>query len=46
MIKVANYYIQHLGLEPHPEGGHFARSIESAEEMDVRGEKRKLFSSI
>lgn len=46
MKKDAHYYIRHLGMEPHPEGGYYKRSFASAEEMDVNGQKRNLFTSI
>ncbi|ARK30623.1 cupin domain-containing protein [Halalkalibacter krulwichiae] len=40
----ANYWISHLGLEPHPEGGFFKRSFESTEELNEQS--RKLYTSI
>ncbi|WP_227939469.1 cupin domain-containing protein [Alkalihalobacillus deserti] len=40
----AQYWITHLGLEPHPEGGFFKRSFESKEEISEKA--RKLYTSI
>ena len=40
----AEYWITHLGLEPHPEGGFFRRSFESKEEISEKA--RKLYTSI
>lgn len=42
MQKDANYYIQHLGLEPHPEGGHYKNTFASGESLQAR----KLYTSI
>lgn len=46
MKKDAHYYIQHLGLEPHPEGGYYKSSFASKHGMDMDGKKRHLFTSI
>lgn len=51
-MRDANYYVTKLGLEPHPEGGFYKRTFESAErtsdqELSVEFEgKRKLYTSI
>ncbi|HLG28359.1 MAG TPA: hypothetical protein VI423_11280 [Paenisporosarcina sp.] len=31
----ATYYIEHLNMEPHPEGGHYARSFYSDIKMNI-----------
>ncbi|MDF2067207.1 cupin domain-containing protein [Bacillus sp. Cr_A10] len=38
----AEYYIKHLGLEPHPEGGYFKSTFASEESVN----SRKLYTSI
>jgi predicted cupin superfamily sugar epimerase len=40
----ADYWIQHLNLEAHPEGGFFKRSFRSNEEIQNKG--RMLYTSI
>ncbi|TQR21584.1 cupin domain-containing protein [Psychrobacillus vulpis] len=46
MERDASYYINHLGLEPHPEGGYFKSTHTSQESIDAFGTTRKLFTSI
>lgn len=46
MIKDANYYINHLGLDQHPEGGFYKSSFTSSEEINAFGTKRSLFTNI
>lgn len=46
MQRDASYYIKHLGLECHPEGGYFKSSYTSDEAIDAFGTSRKLFTSI
>ena len=46
MKKDASYYIEFLGLEPHPEGGYFKSSFASTETLDVSGSSRNLYTSI
>ncbi|WP_144510711.1 cupin domain-containing protein [Bacillus sp. FJAT-22090] len=42
MQKDANYYIQHLELEPHPEGGYYKSTFASADSIG----ERQLYTSI
>lgn len=43
----AAYYIEHLNMEQHPEGGHFARSFYSDEKMNTSGNTvRNLYTTI
>ena len=43
----ASYYIEHLNMEQHPEGGHFARSYYSDEKMNNFWNKtRNLYTTI
>lgn len=43
----AAYYIDHLNMEPHPEGGHFTRSFYSDEKMNTSENKiRNLYTTI
>ncbi|MFJ8063520.1 cupin domain-containing protein [Psychrobacillus sp. NPDC096426] len=46
MNKDANYFIQHLNLEPHPEGGYFKSTHASEETLDAFGATRKQYTSI
>jgi len=46
MHKDANYYIQHLNLEPHPEGGYFKSTYASMETLDTSGGTRNQYTSI
>ena len=46
MKKNADYYINHLGLEQHPEGGYYKNSFTSSEEIEAFGTKRSLFTNI
>lgn len=46
MHKDAKYYIQHLGLEAHPEGGYFKSTHASEETLDAFGATRKHYTSI
>lgn len=46
MNKDANYYINQLGLDKHPEGGYYKNSFTSAEAIDAFGTKRSLFTNI
>ena len=46
MQKDANYYIQHLNLEPHPEGGYFKSTHVSEDTLDAFGKVRKQYTSI
>jgi predicted cupin superfamily sugar epimerase len=36
-MQTAQYYIQSLGLQPHPEGGYFAETYRSAEVISREG---------
>ncbi|MHA0856973.1 cupin domain-containing protein [Paenibacillus sp. CMAA1364] len=48
----AQYYVTKLGLDPHPEGGYYKRTLESSEQISDQEltvdfeEKRKLYTSI
>lgn len=42
MQKDASYYIQHLGLEAHPEGGYYKSTFASGESINARS----LYTSI
>lgn len=46
MKKDASYYIEHLGLEPHAEGGYFRSSFASENTINANGSARKLYTSI
>lgn len=46
MNKDANYFIEKLGLEQHPEGGYYKSTFSSEEEIDAFGTARKLFTNI
>ena len=46
MKKDANYFIEKLGLEQHPEGGYYKSTFSSKEEIDAFGMKRNLFTNI
>ncbi|MFJ7972181.1 cupin domain-containing protein [Psychrobacillus sp. NPDC096389] len=46
MYKDADYYIQHLGLEAHPEGGYYKSTYASKETYDAFGKTRKQYTSI
>lgn len=46
MYKDADYYIQHLGLEAHPEGGYYKSTYASKETYDAFGTIRKQYTSI
>ena len=43
----ATYYIEHLNMEAHPEGGHYTRSFYSDEKMVTSDSKtRNLYTTI
>jgi uncharacterized protein len=42
----AEYWIKHLNLIPHPEGGYYKSTYDSDSELEIIGNKRKLFTSI
>lgn len=43
----ASYYIEHLNMEAHPEGGHYTRSFYSEEKMETSDSKtRNLYTTI
>jgi uncharacterized protein len=44
--KNAQYWINHLGLNPHPEGGYYRSSYASDDSISVEEKGRKLFTSI
>ncbi|MER2260807.1 MAG: cupin domain-containing protein [Psychrobacillus sp.] len=46
MRKGASYYMEHLGLEPHAEGGYFRSTFASEDTLNTNGSSRKLFTSI
>ena len=46
MEKDASYYIEHLGLEPHAEGGYFRSTFSSDNTISANGLDRKLYTSI
>lgn len=46
MNRDANYFIDKLGLEQHPEGGYYKNTFSSAEEIGAFGTTRKLFTNI
>ncbi|MBB4826104.1 putative cupin superfamily sugar epimerase [Sporosarcina luteola] len=46
MKQDARYFIEQLRMEPHPEGGYYASTFHSKEEMDRQGKRRKLYTSI
>lgn len=45
-MKTANDWIQALQLQPHPEGGHFARIYESSKQLNTANGKRAIASAI
>lgn len=44
----ADYWIEHLGMEPHPEGGFYKRTFESDEMIvtESHSTQRRLYTSI
>lgn len=46
MRKDANYFIEKLELEQHPEGGYYKNSFVSNETIDAFETKRKLYTNI
>ena len=46
MKQDAQYFIDQLKMEPHPEGGHYVGTFHSDEEMDRQGSRRSLYTSI
>ena len=46
MKKDANYFIEKLELEQHPEGGYYKSTFSSDEEIDAFSVKRNLFTNI
>lgn len=46
MIKGADYYIEKLALEPHPEGGYYKSSFTADESIEAFGTTRKLYTNI
>lgn len=46
MIKSADYYIEKLALEPHPEGGYYKSSFTADESIEAFGTTRKLYTNI
>lgn len=45
-MKTAQYYIKHLELEPHIEGGYFKECLLGKDTMTYRGQERNFYSSI
>lgn len=45
-MKSANYFIEKLQMESHPEGGYYKRSLYSDSEIEVGEKKRHLWTSI
>ncbi|WP_147535725.1 cupin domain-containing protein [Bacillus marasmi] len=45
-LQNAEYYIKHLNLVPHPEGGFYQSTVSSEIEINVSGKQRKLYTSI
>ena len=46
-MKSAEFYIKHLDMEPHIEGGYFKECLLSGDTISYRGMKdRRLWSSI
>ena len=46
-MKSAEFYIKHLNMEPHIEGGYFKECLLSSDTISFRGmEDRRLWSSI
>ncbi|MBM7662055.1 putative cupin superfamily sugar epimerase [Bacillus mesophilus] len=41
-----DYWIEHLELQPHPEGGFYKATFTSIDELSVSDKKRKLYTSI
>lgn len=46
MDRLARDWIESLGLEPHPEGGHYRRTHASPVEVEVGGRRRPAMTSI
>ncbi|WP_246943036.1 cupin domain-containing protein [Bacillus pinisoli] len=46
MKQDANYYIDHLKLIPHPEGGFYKSTFASDMYSSVHGKERRLYTSI
>lgn len=42
----ADYFIKHLELSSHPEGGFYKSTVNSEFQIDVSGKQRMLFTSI
>ncbi|WP_211117173.1 cupin domain-containing protein [Sporosarcina ureilytica] len=46
MQKDANYFIEQLALEQHPEGGYYKSTFTADETIDAFGTTRKLYTNI
>lgn len=46
MKKDANYFIEKLGLEQHPEGGYYKNTFVADETIDAFNTTRKLYTNI
>lgn len=46
MQKKADYFIEQLGLEQHPEGGYYKSTFVSDEVIDAFNTERKLYTNI
>lgn len=42
----ADGFIQHLQLQPHPEGGYYNRSVEASTTTELEGKTRDQYTSI
>ncbi len=45
-MKTKEYYIKNLKLNPHPEGGYYSEEYRSSYDIDIKGNKRSLATSI
>ena len=46
MEQHAQYFIEHLNMEPHPEGGFYVSSYRAEEEINTRNVVRPIYTSI
>lgn len=45
-MKSADYFIEKLQMESHPEGGYYKSSLNSDSDIEVDGKKKQLWTSI
>ena len=46
MEQNAQYYIEHLHMEPHPEGGYYVSSFRAEDSINTRNVERPIYTSI